>query len=71
MQSSIREVAFLRVAASDDPEWFLRAMSLALSVESRGADLATAAWTTADPVRAAAEIEALAGLRRLSRKDHR
>lgn len=68
---SVGEVAWMRVASSDEPERFRVCMARALTALDRGDDIATAAWTAADPVRLAAEIEALAGIRRLNvfRKD--
>jgi hypothetical protein len=67
----IGDVARARVRLSDDPKWFRTCMARTLSVVDQGEDLATAVWTAVDPVHTAAEIEALAGLRRLSstRKD--
>ncbi|MFJ7592461.1 hypothetical protein ACIQZO_34850 [Streptomyces sp. NPDC097617] len=64
-------VAEPRIAASDQPEWFRARLSDALKAVERGDDPATAAWTATDRVGLAAEIEALAGLRRLARKDAR
>ncbi|MEC3995248.1 hypothetical protein VSR01_17565 [Actinacidiphila sp. DG2A-62] len=67
----IGDVAEPRVRLSDDPRWFRTCMARALAVVDQGEDLATAVWTAVDPVQTAAEIEALAGLRRLcsTRKD--
>ncbi|MEU6929035.1 hypothetical protein AB0A05_07705 [Streptomyces sp. NPDC046374] len=59
-------VAEARIAASDQPARFRACMSDALKAVERGDDPATAAWTATDRVGLAAEIEALAGLRRLS-----
>ncbi|MFI9026386.1 hypothetical protein [Streptomyces sp. NPDC053560] len=63
---SVPDVAKARIALSEDPEAFQRLMRRSMTALNRGADLATAAWTAADPVALAAEIEALAGLRRLN-----
>ncbi|WP_433856743.1 hypothetical protein [Streptomyces kronopolitis] len=65
------DVAWMRVAESTAPERFLTVLGETAAALEEGADLATAAWTPDDPVRLAAEIEALAGARRLntSRKD--
>lgn len=67
----IAEAAWMRVASSENADHFLRSMRSALSAVARGADPATAAWNADDPIRLAAEIEVLAGLRRLAslRKD--
>lgn len=64
-------VARKRVMASDSPRWFRTCMASALAALDNGEDLAGAPRTPADPVEAAAQIEALAGVRRLSvsRKD--
>lgn len=68
---SVPDVARVRVELSDEPERFQRLLGRSVTALDQGADLATAAWTAADPVALAAEIEALAGLRRLNtfRKD--
>ncbi|MFD5788662.1 hypothetical protein ACFWH1_18815 [Streptomyces sp. NPDC127037] len=73
LPNSIGHVAWLRIAESADPERFKGCMLRALVAESQGADLATAAWTAADPVKTAAEIEVLAALRtrRVSLEDLR
>jgi hypothetical protein len=67
----IGQAARVRVALSDRPQWFRACMARTLADIDRGEDLATAVWTAVDPVKTAAEIEALAGPRRLSprRKD--
>lgn len=64
--SRIGVVARQRVALSASPKWFRTSMARTLADVDRGDDLATAAWTAVDPVKTAAEIEALAGLRRLA-----
>ena len=65
------DVAWLRVASSEDPDRFRACMEQTLTAVERGADVAGAPWSAADPVRLAAEIEAMAGVRRLNifRKD--
>jgi hypothetical protein len=67
----IGAVARARVRQSDRPLWFRTCMARTLAALDQGEDLTTAPWTAEDPVQAAAEIEVLAGLRRLSstRKD--
>ncbi|WP_434593482.1 hypothetical protein [Streptomyces sp. A5-4] len=64
-------VASQRVELSENPQRFRTSLSRTLTAIDRGEDLATAGWTAVDPVHTAAEIEALAGLRRLHapRKD--
>ncbi|MFJ6014537.1 hypothetical protein [Streptomyces sp. NPDC092952] len=62
----VGEIAWMRVASSGEPERFRACMARTLTALDQGEDIATAAWTAADPVRLAAEIEAMAGLRRLS-----
>ncbi|QKW07011.1 hypothetical protein HUT18_11950 [Streptomyces sp. NA04227] len=65
------DVARKRVAKSEHPERFLAVLGQTAAALESGADLATAAWTSEDPTRLAAEIEALAADRRLNsfRKD--
>ncbi|WP_381792833.1 hypothetical protein [Streptomyces niveus] len=67
----IGDVARARVALSEQPGWFRTSMARTLTDVDRGQDPATAPWTAVDPVKTAAEIEALAGLRRINlhRKD--
>lgn len=67
----ICDVAAERANRSEDPERFRACVAHAVTAVQKGADLATAWWDPVNPVRLAAEIEALAGLRRLraSRKD--
>ncbi|MFD3978362.1 hypothetical protein ACFWR6_07215 [Streptomyces griseus] len=62
----VRDVAARRIAASSDPICFEAAMVRTAAALGRGEDPATAAWTAVDPVRTAAEIEALAARRRFS-----
>lgn len=62
----IGAVARPRVASSSRPWWFRTCMARTLADVDQGFDQAAAAWTAADPVKTAAEIEALAGLRRLA-----
>ncbi|MFD3844793.1 hypothetical protein ACFWVB_02735 [Streptomyces microflavus] len=57
-------VAESRVKASADPAAFMGCMDRTVAAMRRGEDPATAAWTAEDPVKLAAEIEALAGVRR-------
>ncbi|MGW6393054.1 hypothetical protein ACWFR1_21665 [Streptomyces sp. NPDC055103] len=63
---SVGQVARPRRCRSAQPEKFQACMARALIAVKDGADLATSVWTAVDPVKTAAEIEALAGLRRLS-----
>lgn len=65
------EVAWMRIAESEDPVKFQTVLGRASAALTAGSDMATAAWTVDDPVRTAAEIEALAAARRLNscRKD--
>lgn len=65
------EVAWMRIAESDDPVKFQTVLGRASAALTAGSDMATAAWTVDDPVKIAAEIEALAAARRLNscRKD--
>jgi hypothetical protein len=60
-----------RVAKSTQPERFLRQVRDTVTRSRAGEEIATAAWTMRDPVALAAEIEALAGLRRLAAAGHR
>ncbi|MBT2453331.1 hypothetical protein [Streptomyces sp. ISL-86] len=64
-------VAHARIQISDNPRRFQAGVARTLTAIDQGEDPATAGWTAVDPVKTAAEIEALAGLRRLSdtRKD--
>ncbi|WP_439082151.1 hypothetical protein [Streptomyces sp. WL006] len=62
----VSQVARSRRLQSEQPAKFQMCMSRALAAIKGGADLATAAWAADDPVKTAAEIEALAGLRRRS-----
>ncbi|KPI33377.1 hypothetical protein OV450_1465 [Actinobacteria bacterium OV450] len=57
-------VAQARIAQSTRPSRFQRILSDALKAHKDGEDLATAAIDMTDPLKLAAEIEALAGLRR-------
>ncbi|WP_327415478.1 hypothetical protein [Streptomyces sp. NBC_01233] len=70
--TAVTHVAFLRVASSEEPERFQRLVGEVVSdVTARGLNnRATAAWTAADPVALAAEIEAMAGARRLRALHH-
>ncbi|MFZ3595122.1 hypothetical protein [Streptomyces sp. BH104] len=65
------EVAWLRAAESEDPDRYLAVIGRTVAALEAGADIATQARTPHDPTDAAAEIEALAGARRLNtcRKD--
>lgn len=67
----IGAVAHARVAMSEQPRWFRTCMARALAGLDNGEEPATAPWTPADPVETAAQIEALAGVRRVntSRRD--
>jgi hypothetical protein len=65
-QRPIAHVAWLRIASSERPDWYRAVLSKAMAAIDDGADLATAPWSADDPVRLAAEIEALAGARRLN-----
>ncbi|MEU1815214.1 hypothetical protein ABZ543_08445 [Streptomyces roseifaciens] len=69
----VGELAQAREELSEQPERFRSCLSAAFGDLAAGEDLATAAWTADDPVRLAAEIEALAGRRRLEnlRKDQK
>ncbi|MFF4388511.1 hypothetical protein ACFY0G_17290 [Streptomyces sp. NPDC001552] len=60
----IRVVAERRIANSTRPARFERCMKDAITAHLDGDDLATAAIDMGDPLKLAAEIEALAGLRR-------
>lgn len=62
----VADVAWLRVAESENPLGFKACMTRTVAALGRGEDLTTAAWTAADPVRLAAEIEVLTGARRLA-----
>ncbi|MFE0766132.1 hypothetical protein [Streptomyces smyrnaeus] len=70
-QRPVDVVAVRRADASEHPDRFLALLDAATAALLNGSDLAAACWSNADPVRVAAEIEALAGARRLStfRKD--
>ncbi|UQA95730.1 hypothetical protein [Streptomyces halobius] len=70
-QRPIDDVAWLRVASNEESDRYCAVLNQAMADIDDGADLATAPWSAADPVRLAAEIEALAGARRLNtfRKD--
>ncbi|MGA5496696.1 hypothetical protein ACPCSP_20275 [Streptomyces cinereoruber] len=61
----IEEVAAPRVALSGDAGRFQALVSSALARYASGEDVATERCTWHDPVRVAADIEAMAGLRRL------
>ncbi|MGW6420639.1 hypothetical protein [Streptomyces sp. NPDC055055] len=64
---AVADVAFLRASSSDQPErfrWLVR--DIEGDVTDHGLnDRATAGWTARDAVHLAAEIEALAGVRRV------
>lgn len=60
------EVAWMRIASSSHPEAFRTWMARTLTALDRSEDLAAAPWSAEDPIRAAAEIEALAAMRRLN-----
>lgn len=62
----VGQVARSRRFQSEQPAKFQVCMARALAAIRGGADLATAAWVADDPIKTAAEIEALAGLRRRS-----
>ncbi|WNI31452.1 hypothetical protein [Streptomyces sp. ITFR-6] len=70
-QLPVGDVAWLRVASSSEPERFRACMARTLTAIAQGDDVATSAWNATAPVRLAAEIEAMAGIRRLNcfRKD--
>ncbi|MEV3895401.1 hypothetical protein [Streptomyces anulatus] len=59
-------VPLRRALASSNPDWFRTCVNRTLVDVDRGEDPATAVWTSVDAVRTAAEIETLAGLRRLA-----
>ncbi|MGY5033253.1 hypothetical protein ACWC9U_20640 [Streptomyces sp. 900116325] len=63
---STADTAFLRVASSENPDRFLRLLHFleAVVIDDGTADLETAAWNTDDPLLLAAQIEAMAGVRR-------
>ncbi|MFF0395098.1 hypothetical protein ACFYSJ_04810 [Streptomyces sp. NPDC005248] len=62
---STADTALLRVASSESPDRFLRLVHFLEAVVMDGtADLETAAWNTDDPLLLAAQIEAMAGVRR-------
>ncbi|WP_284576642.1 hypothetical protein [Streptomyces sp. 2P-4] len=62
----IGDVAEPRLLLSDNPGWFMTCMNRVIVDFERGEDPATAGWTAVDPIKCAAEIEALAGIRRLA-----
>ncbi|MCX4550535.1 MULTISPECIES: hypothetical protein [unclassified Streptomyces] len=62
----IGDLAWMRIASSAEPERFRACMARTLTALGQGDDIATKAWRAGDPVRLAAEIEALAGVRRLN-----
>ncbi|MFI0827192.1 hypothetical protein ACH4Q7_22365 [Streptomyces roseolus] len=62
----VAQVARPRIESSDDPEWFELVMVSSQQECCDGQDLATARLDLSDPIRLAAEIEALAGCRRLA-----
>lgn len=62
----IGDVAGPRVQLSDNPRWFRTCMARALADIDRGEDLTTTKWPCGDPIKCAAEIEAVTGLRRLA-----
>ncbi|MCX5326365.1 hypothetical protein [Streptomyces sp. NBC_00120] len=65
------EVAWMRIAESTNPDYFQAVLGETTAALEKGSDLAVEAWTADDPVRLAAEIESLAGARRINtfRKD--
>ncbi|MGW3735211.1 hypothetical protein [Streptomyces sp. NPDC005148] len=68
---STADMAFLRVASSEQPDRFLRLLHFLEAVVMDGtADLETAVWNTDDPVHLAAQIEAMAGVRRRTTLRH-
>lgn len=69
---TVANVAFLRVASSEQPERFQRLVrDIARVIADHGlTDRATAGWSSRDAVRLAAEIEAMAGVRRLAALHH-
>lgn len=64
--ASISEVGSQRVALSASPQRFRNWLTDTLAAVARGEDPATAPWSPTDTVRIAAEIEALAGIRRIN-----
>ncbi|MFF2940259.1 hypothetical protein ACFVSQ_10490 [Streptomyces niveus] len=71
--STVPHVASLRVTASDEPERFRRLVcDITDDLGRRGLnDRATAAWTSRDNILLAAEVEAMAGVRRVRALYHR
>lgn len=68
---STADTAFLRVASSENPDRFLRLVHFLEAVVMDGtADLETAAWDSNDPLLLAAQIEAMAGVRRRTALSH-
>ncbi|MGW7085054.1 hypothetical protein ACWGH2_16400 [Streptomyces sp. NPDC054871] len=71
---SITAVAAQRIASSDDPDRFERIVTIdEAQARHDGVDLAAAAdaaWNATDPIRLAAELEVLAGLRRIAAAAH-
>lgn len=63
---TVADVAWMREVASSNPYAFRQGLARTLAALDGGEDLATAPWNALDPAQAAAEIEALAGIRRLS-----
>jgi hypothetical protein len=66
-------VAAVRVESSHDPErfrWLVRDIERGLRDGHRLLDLATSAWTDHDVVLLAAQIEAMAGMRRVDSLSH-
>lgn len=62
----VHVVAARRAAESADPLGFNACMVRAHAAVLRGEDVAGSVWTAVDPVKTAAEIEVLAGARRLA-----
>ncbi|MFB8348000.1 hypothetical protein [Streptomyces niveus] len=71
--STVPHVAYPRVASSEEPDRFRRLVhEVTDDLGRRGLnDLATAGWTSRDPVLLAAEVEAMAGVRRVRALYHR
>lgn len=70
---TVATVAALRVESSHDPErfrWLVRDIERGLRDGHRLLDLATSAWTDRDVALLAAQIEAMAGMRRVDSLSH-
>ncbi|MFF1834145.1 hypothetical protein ACFVXE_08060 [Streptomyces sp. NPDC058231] len=65
------DTAFLRVASSENPDRFLRLVHFFEATVLDGtADMETAAWNPEDALLLAAQIEAMAGVRRRTALTH-